>query len=106
MTASLIIIEGFEPLRLALPADVDLVGEVRVQLPPVHVKLIDLSLGGLLDDAPHIGLDAPMTCIKIELSEPTTVGHIVDAIIDSASSWWALWQASQKALDKCGPILG
>ena len=105
MTATLII-EGFEPLRLALPTEVDLVGEVWVQLPPVHVNLIDLSLGGLIPDQPHVGADLPLTRIAITLSEPTTVGHIVDAIIESASSWWAIWQASQKALDQCGPILG
>jgi hypothetical protein len=105
MTATLII-EGFEPLRLTLPADVDLVGEVQVQLPPVHVKLVDLSLGGLVPDAPHIGLDAPMTDITIILPEPTTVGEIVNTLIASAGAWQALWLASQRALDNCGPILG
>lgn len=105
MTTTLII-EGFEPLRLTLPANVNLVGEVRVQMPPVHVQLVDLSMGGLVPDNPHIGLDAPMTSILITLSEPTTVGRIVDAIIENVSSWQALWQASQQALDQCGPILG
>ncbi len=106
MSTPLITIEGFDPLRLELPAVTGLSTEVRVRLPPVHVKLVDLSLGGLVPDAPHIGLDAPMTDITILLPEPTTVGEIVNTLIASAGAWQALWLASQRALDNCGPILG
>lgn len=106
MTTPLIVIESFDPLRMELPGTAEVDGEIHVQLPPVHVKLVDLSLGGLLDDAPHIGMDAPMTRIKIELSEPSTVGEIVNMLIHSKDAWQALWRASQKALDGCGPLLG
>ena len=106
MSAPLLIIEGFDPLRLQMPAEMRLTDQVRVRLPPVHVKLVDLSLGGLVPDAPHIGLDAPVTDITIILPEPTTVGEIVNTLIASAGAWQALWLASQRALDNCGPILG
>ena len=106
MTAPLIIIEGFDPLRLTLPADTELTNELRVRLPPVHIKLLDLSMGGLIPDGPHIGMDAPMTDITITLAEPATVGNIFDAIAGNIDAWRDLWVASQQALDKCGPILG
>jgi hypothetical protein len=47
-----------------------------------------------------------MTDITIILPEPTTVGEIVNTLIASAGAWQALWLASQRALDNCGPILG
>ncbi len=106
MSTPLITIEGFDPLCLELPAVTGLSTEVRVRLPPVHVKLVDLSPGGLVSDGPHIGMDAPMTDITITLLEPTTVGEIVNILIASAGFLQALWQGSQEALDKCGPILG
>ncbi len=105
MTTPLIIIEGFEPLRLTLPADADLAGRVQVQLPPVHVTLVDLSLGGLIPDRPHIGMDAPMTCFEITLSKPSTVGDIVNMLLSTMDTWQALWRASQQALDGCGALL-
>ena len=106
MTPSLIVIESFDPLRLQLPAAVDLAGHVMVQLPPVHVKLVDLSLGGLIEDKPHLGADLPMTCIRIDLPKPSTVGEIVNMLISTVDAWHSMWRASQKALDGCGPILG
>jgi len=106
MSAPLIIIEGFDPLRLTFPAGTGLTSEARVRLPPVHVKLLDLSMGGLIPDGPHIGMDAPMTELIITLAEPATVGNIFDAIVGNIDAWRDLWLASQQALDKCGPILG
>jgi hypothetical protein len=103
MNAPLIIIESFDPLRLQLPAEMRLADQVRVRLPPVHIRLFDLSLGGLI---PDIGLDAPMTELIITLAEPATVGNIFDAIAGNIDAWRDLWLASQQALDKCGPILG
>lgn len=102
----LIAILSFDPLRLELPTAAELAGEVQVQLPPVHVNLIDLSLGGLLPDRPHIGADLPMTKVSIKLSEPATVGNLVDLIAGRIDIWRDLWRASQRALDKCGPLLG
>ena len=43
MSAPLLIIEGFDPLRLQLPAEMRLADQVRVRLPPVHIKLVDLT---------------------------------------------------------------
>jgi hypothetical protein len=106
MSTPLIIIESFDPLRLTLPADRRLAGHVRVRLPPVHIKLVDLSMGGIIPDGPHIGLDAPMTDLIITLAEPATVGNIFDAIAGNIDVWRDLWRASQEALDKCGPLLG
>lgn len=106
MTVPVVIIESFDPLRLQLPAGMRLTDQVRVRLPPVHVKLLDLSLGGLIPDSSYIGLDAPMTELIITLAEPATVGNIFDAIAGSIDAWRDLWLASQEALDKCGPILG
>jgi hypothetical protein len=106
MSAPLLIIEGFDPLRLQLPAEMQLTDQVRVRLPPVHIRLLDLSMGGLIPDGPHIGMDAPMTELTITLAEPATVGNIFDAIAGNIDAWRDLWLASQEALDKCGPILG
>lgn len=103
----LIIIMSFEPLRLELPESrLKLSCQVRVRLPPVRVKLIDLSLGGLVLDAPTISADLPMTELTISFKEPITLGDLIDIILANADAWQALWRASQEALDKCGPILG
>lgn len=103
-TTPRIAILSFDPLRLELPENLEPTTEVLVCLPPVHIKLFDLSMGGLVPDDPHIGMDAPITNITIILPKPTSVGDIVSMISASASTWRALWLASQKALDNCGPV--
>lgn len=102
---SALIIEGFDPLRLTLPAEVDVKDVIEVELPPVRVKLLDLSLGGVIEDRPHISADMPSPRIQIRLSEPATVGEIVNMLIGSASAWQEAWQGMQNIASSQGALL-
>ena len=95
---------SFDPLHLELPQTPVLSGTVRVRLPPVRLKLFDLSLGGIIPDSPYIGTEVPIADITIGLIEPMKVGEIVDLIANTATSWQALWQAVQESVDEHGAI--
>ena len=67
MTEPTITILSFDPLQMQLPSAPAAFAIVVVRLPPVHLKLFDLSLGGIIPDGPHIGTELPMADIVITL---------------------------------------
>ena len=104
MTEPTITILSFEPLQMQLPLASAAFAIVVVRLPPVHLKLFDLSLGGIIPDDPHVGTELPMTDIVITLQEPVALGKIVDMIATSVDRWREIWQATQRFADDYGPI--
>lgn len=101
-----IYILSFDPLRLELPPVMAFSNTARIRLPPVKLKLLDLSLGGLLDDAPSIATEAPVTDVCIDFAGATLkVGEVVDLIVASVDNFRRVWQAAQEALDRYGPLL-
>ena len=104
MTEPTITILSFDPLQMQLPSAPAAFAKVIVRLPPVHLKLFDLSLCGIIPDNPHIGAELPLTEITISLKEPATPGEIVDMIAGSVDMWREVWQATQRFADDYGPI--
>lgn len=104
MTEPTITILSFDPLQMQLPSAPAAFAIVVVRLPPVHLKLFDLSLGGIIPDGPHIGTELPMADIVITLKEPAALGKIVDMIAASVDRWREIWQATQRFADDYGPI--
>ena len=104
MTEPTITILSFDPLQMQLRSAPAAFAIVVVRLPLVHLKLFDLSLGGIIPDGPHIGTELPMADIVIALKEPAALGKIVDMIAASVDRWCEIWQASQRFADDYGPI--
>ena len=104
MSEPTITILSFDPLQMQLPLASAAFAIVVVRLPPVHLKLFDLSLGGIIPDDPHVGTELPVTDIVITLKEPVALGKIVDMIAASVDRWCEIWQATQRFADDYGPI--
>ena len=97
---------SFDPLRLELPPVAAFSNTARIRLPPVRLKLLDLSLGGLLEGAPAVGAEAPVTDVCIDFDGATLkIGEVVDIIVASVDNFRQVWQAAQGALDRYGPLL-
>lgn len=100
----LIVIESFDPLHLTF-SKLEATDVVEVQLPPVWVKLLDLSLDGLIEDAPYVGAEISLPHIEMRLSQPLPMGEIANMIIDNINAWQDVWRNMQKAMDRHGALL-
>jgi hypothetical protein len=99
-------ITSFDPLTVAWPAVDRFVGDVTISLPAVHVRMYDLSLGGLLPGA-HIGGDGQLFGLTVTLPEPgLTVGQMSQFIHDARAELREVWRVYQAGLDKRGALLG
>lgn len=88
----------FDPLTLELPNVPMIEDEVVIQLPPVHLTILDLSMGGAIDGHPHIGTDAPLINVTIKLTAPLALGTVIDMIVGGLDLWRDAWQAGQDAV--------
>jgi len=89
-------IKSFDPILIELPNVQTLTGEVRIVLPPIHLQIYDLSLGGALPGA-HLGSDAEIAGLTMTLQEPGMKASDMLAFImaaqDDLKKMWDIWQA-------------
>jgi hypothetical protein len=98
-------IASFEPFSMTLPTEQVIVGEVKIILPAVHLKVYDLSMGGLLPGA-HIGADDRIASVSITLPGPgVSLGEFVEFINRGRDDLREIWRIMQGELDKHGPLL-
>jgi len=98
-------IENFHPLTITWP-DGELVGEVRLVFPPIHVKMYDLSMGDIIPGGPHLGSDAPIVGCTLTFDKPADKGDFMKFIEASRDDLETAWQAYQDEFDKKGALLG
>lgn len=79
---------------------------MRIVLPDVHVKVVDLSMGGIIPNGPHLGADVPMVGVDVEFEEPVEIGKFMQFVVNSADVLEKAWKESQKVIDKHGAVLG
>lgn len=96
---------SFDPLRLELPSTQKVVGEVAIRLPPVHLRLLDLSMGGIIDGSPHVGADTPLWDITFNVAKPIPLSKLVDLVTTKADHFKAVWQEAQNVLDETAPLI-
>lgn len=96
---------SFNPLRLELPADQQVVGDVAIRLPPVHLRVLDLDLGGAIPGSPHIGADTPLWDITFKVTKPIPLSKLVELVTTKAPSFEAVWKEAQSILDQEAPLV-
>lgn len=94
-----VIIEKFHPLTIVWP-DGELVGKVRIVLPPIHLRICDLGMGGVIPGDPHLGSDTPIAGINIFTPTPLDKGDFMNFIEESRGDMEQLWTAYQTEFDK------
>ncbi len=94
----------FDPLTLELPADAMIDGELTIVLPPVHLVVYDLSMGGIIPGAPHVGADYPLARLTVPLDKPMGLGAVVDMVVVNLPLARAAWRSIQDKM-KGKPIL-
>jgi hypothetical protein len=106
MTDQEVSITSFDPLTVTLPAAPTIfTGDLFIRFPDVHVKLYDLSLGGLLPGA-HIGGDGQLFGLTLHLRENTmTGGQIVEFIQAARAELIEMHRIVQVTLDAHGALL-
>jgi hypothetical protein len=71
----------FDPLRITLPGSGPFFGEIWIGLPPVHLNVMDLSMGFELLEGAHLGADVELWGLKMDIKEPgMTTGEMVGFI--------------------------
>ena len=105
MTYTEVVITGFDPLSFILPIGKQLVGPVRVVLPPIHVQVYDLSMGFDLLKGAHLGSDVPIFGINIDFVGPVDMGKFVQFLVESQDTLKGMWEVAQAEFDKRGALL-
>ena len=72
----------FDPLRITLPGAGPFAGTIRVILPEVHLRLVDLSMGFRELEGAHIGADG--RCWSLDIPEPGMTASNLTAFIEAA----------------------
>jgi len=103
-TATSVTITKFNPLTIAWP-NAPLAGKIRLVLPPIHIQVYDLSMGIDLLKGAHLGGDAPILGIDIELSESINKGDLMNFIEATKDKLEELWSLGQKEFNKKGALL-
>ncbi len=93
----------FDPLQLELPPG-DIVGEIEIELPPVHVRILDLGMGGLLPNA-HIGADISAISIKMSVETPQGGQILLGHVRDFPADYKKIWELAQAEFDEQGALL-
>lgn len=99
-----ITILSFHPLRLELPASNEPIMAINVQLPPTHIKVMDLTKGGWLESP--LTVELPMMNILVTLSDPTPITQVAALVVNTSESWENIWLEVQKHCDELLPIIG
>ena len=94
------ILIDFDPLRITLPGPGPFVGKVRIVLPEVHVKLVDLSMGGILPGA-HVGSEGRLWSLDIpDVPEPgMTAGQVTEFVAAAEKELKRMWELIQEEMD-------
>lgn len=108
--AKLIIsVTSFDPLVMQLPAAAQVANILVIKLPALHLKVFDLSMGGIVPGAPHIGADAQMLEVTITTKnpedDPFTLGWSVNYIADSLETLKEAWKIAQDLINAQGALL-
>ena len=74
------IIKSFDPLDIQIPNVSHVEGSIRVMLPSIHIKLIDLSMDGILGNT-HIGAEGNVVSLTLTIGEKISVGKVVEMIV-------------------------
>lgn len=92
-------IDSFDPLQITFP-DRPITGPVAIILPPMDLKLIDLSMGGSIPGA-YIGSRAPVASVNIDLgSHVMSAGDMTEFISRSRAALKEAWQLYQAGLNE------
>lgn len=107
MTDSTIVsITSFEPLSIVFPNVEMYTGDIFLAFPAVHVKLYDLSMGGIIPGQPHIGGDGQIFGFTLHLgTNSMTHGDIIELIRVSKAHLIEMHRIVQQTLDKHGALL-
>lgn len=104
-TITEITINSFDPFTVSLPEGKQLVGKVRIVLPPIHVQVYDLSMGLDLLKGAHLGSDASIFGWNIDLPEPVDTGKFMQFLVESQDTFRESWKVAQAEFDKRGALL-
>jgi hypothetical protein len=105
-------IESFEPLTIAFP-DLDKLtdegkipaGDLEFALPEHHIQLVDLSMGGIIPDKPHIGGDAKVFSYTTKTDQDVSFGEFMCMLIEMRGTMEEMHGEMQKILDERGAVL-
>lgn len=95
-----ITINSFEPLNVTMPQSA-ITGDVVILLPPIHIKVKDMSFGGVLPGA-HIGADDNLARFSFTLTDghEMTRAQIMELIDNCLEQLKKVWQLAQNEFDK------
>ena len=103
---TIIKITCFEPLKLELPTTPTITGAIHLALPQLHVKVLDLSMGGIFSDDPHAWAEIEGPRLSFELGDnEMKLGDFVQFIqgmLPHLENGWASAQAEYNRR----PLLG
>jgi len=102
MTKTHDVLIDFDPLRIALPGAGPFVGTVKIVLPEVHAKLVDLSMGMHLLQGAHIGSDGRLWSLDIkDIQEPgMEAGDLLKFIASAEGELREMHRLIQEEMDK------
>jgi hypothetical protein len=82
-----------------MPLDTTISGEVLIVLPPLNLRLIDLSMDNLLLNT-YIGADGRLISFVMDLGETeTSVATFIEFMMKSWSHWKKIHEIYQKKFD-------
>jgi hypothetical protein len=92
----------FEPeYRAELPPADRFVGEVEIILPEVRVKLLDLSMGGIIPDGPYVGGKGRVWTFRVDFPEPgITAGDMLKFLAEAEPQFREMHQVIQSMMDE------
>lgn len=93
-------IKSFDPLEVSFPNE-PLTGPIHLILPPAHIKVWDLSMGGALPGA-HIGADVEGPCLTLTAEEgfEWSRADMIEFITQAQDEIKGIWLLYQEELDK------
>ena len=91
---------SFDPLRIELPGPGPFAGTVRIVLPEHHVRLIDLSMGGILPGA-HVGGEGRIASWNIlDIPEPgMEAADLLNFIAEAEGQFKEMHRLIQEQMD-------
>jgi len=91
---------SLDPFGVTLPGPGPFAGRIAVELPEHHVKLYDLSMGGVLPGA-HVGGEGRVFHLEMDVPEPgLTASEIMEWLAGAQEQLRELHAVVQRELDK------
>ncbi len=66
-------INSFDPLNIEFPLEA-VTGRFKLVLPNIQMKLFDLSMGGMIPQAPYVGAEGQVFSLDIDIGESEMSG--------------------------------